>query len=451
MSAQAMLDRFIEKHPLAVLTRTILGAVLDQRVDQLFDEHRSRQYDSTLKFSTLTLSVAEIALGTIPNRNQAYREYAEELAVSRTAYYDKINRCEPAIAEAVVQHSAACAAELFPHLDFRPWEVLAGYRCFTLDGNHLQQTEKRLAETRTLCAAPLPGTAVARFDHQTGLFDRVYLLEDAHAQESSVLNRALEDLQPRDLLIADRHFCIVSFLRGLAARESCFVIRQHGRLHGESRGKRRRIGRSETGEVYEQSLAISTDDEFVVRQITLLLDTPMRDGSTELRLLTNVPDVDACTLADLYHRRWEIENAFHVLTMTLQCEAAGNCMPRAALLQFSLALVAFNCRQLLQVGLEAEHSVEDVAAMSQHQMARDIVAPMDGLLTAIDEEEWKRLTPRPVVDLAKFLRHVSSRTKVKRYRKSVRGPKTPAVKRIRCRDGTHVSTAKLLQTRRKRP
>ncbi len=38
MSARARLERFIEKHPLAVMTRTILGVALDEPVDQLFDE-----------------------------------------------------------------------------------------------------------------------------------------------------------------------------------------------------------------------------------------------------------------------------------------------------------------------------------------------------------------------------------------------------------------------------
>lgn len=453
MSAQAMLDRFIAKHPLAVMTRTILGEMIDERLDELFDQHRGRQYDGTIKFSVLAMSVAEIALGTIANRHQAYRQYAAELQASQAAYYAKCNRCEPRVSEAVVQHSAERAAEMLAPLAFVPWEPLAGYRCFTIDGNHLQQTEKRLKETRGLCAAPLPGTVVARYDHQTGLFDRAYLLEDAHAQESSVLARVVADAQPRDLFIADRHFCIVGFVEQLAARGSCFVIRQHGRLVGESRGKRRFVGRTATGDVFEEPLALSAaEDALVLRQIVVVLAQPTRDGAQELRILSNVPAAaaDACAVAELYHQRWEIENAFHVLTMTFACESAGNCLPRAALLQFCLALVAYNARQALLAALSAEHAEADVAAMSQHQVARDIVTPMDGLLTAVDEEEWQRLTPRTMVGLGQFLRRVSSGVNVASYRKSVRGPKKPAVKRTRCVAGTHVSTAKLRNQRRPR-
>jgi GTP cyclohydrolase II len=448
-----MLDRFVVKHPLTVMTRAILARVVDERLDELFDQHRGRQYDATIKFSTLALSVAEIALTTIPNRNQAYEQYREELQVSKAAYYAKCNRCEPSVSEAVVRHGAEQAAALLAPLDFQPWEVLAGYRCLTIDGNHLQQTEKRLSETRGLCAAPLPGTVVARYDHQTGLFDRAYLLEDAHAQESSVLERVLADAQPRDLFLADRHFCIVDFLERLAQRGSCFVIRQHGRLAGKSRGKRRFIGRSATGDVYEEPLALSAaDDALVLRQIVVVLDQPTRDGATELRLLSNVPEEDAAALAlaEIYHQRWEIENAFHTLTMTFACESPKNCVPRGALLQFCLALVAYNCRQVLLASLYAEHAQADVEAMSQHQVARDIVVPMEGLLTAVDEEEWERLVPRSVAGVARFLRQVSSGVNVKRYRKSVRGPKKPAVKRTRCTPGTHVATARLLKKRARR-
>lgn len=222
MSGKTVLNRFIDKNPLAVMTRCIVGCLMDESLDMVFDENRSRQYQDTIKFSTVAMSVAEIALGTVKNRNQAYRKYKEQLGTSDVAYLGKLNRTEPSISEGVVRYSAEQAGELLDKLSFQPWQVLPGYRCFSLDGNHLQKTEKRLKETRGLCAAPLPGTIVGRFNHQTGLFDQAYLLEDAHAQESCVLDRALEDISRHDLVIADRHFCIVQFLMKLAARCGSF-------------------------------------------------------------------------------------------------------------------------------------------------------------------------------------------------------------------------------------
>jgi Transposase DDE domain len=453
MSGKSILDRFVQKNPLAVMTRCIAQSLMGEKLDRVFAQNRSQQYDDTIQFSTLAISMAEIALGTLENRHQAYRKYQDELQTSAVAYYGKLNRTEPQISEAVVRYSAEQAAGLLAHLDFQPWDVLPGYRCFSLDGNHLQKTQKRLKETRGLCAAPLPGTVVARFDHQTGLFDQAYLLEDAHAQESTVLDRALEDLAKNDLVIADRHFCIVRFLLKLSARCGFFVIRQHGRLKGQLLGKRRSVGTIDSGAVYEQRLEICEGDQtLVVRRVSVELVEPTRDGDTEIHLLSNVPadDADGCTLAQLYRDRWEIENAFYVLTMTLNCETPANCYPRCALFQFCMAMFAFNCRQVLQAALYAEHEQEEVEAMSQYQVALDIVSPMEGMLTAITEDEWADLVPRRVDGVARFLRDVSRHVDVRSYRKSGRGPKKPPPKRKRCKAGTHISTHRLLENRKQR-
>ncbi len=453
MSGKSMLDRFATKNPLAVMTRAIVTYVLGEGLDDVFEESRSRQYTDTIMFPTIALSMAEIALQTVKNRNQAYQKYEKQLQASIVAYYGKLNRTEPGVSEAVVRYSAEKTSGMLDALDFQPWEVLPGYRCFSLDGNHLQKTEKRLKETRGLCAAPLPGTIVARLDHQTQMLDRAYLLEDAHAQESSVLDRALEDIGKQDLVLADRHFCIVNFMMEIAARSGCFLIRQHGRLKGKLLGKRRHIGRIDSGKVYEQAMEICDGERtFVLRRVTVCLKQPTRDGDTELHLLSNVPpsDASACQLAEIYWQRWEIENAFHVLTMTLNCEMKSNCHPRCALFQFCMAMVAYNCRQVLLADLYAEHDEQDVAQMSQYQVAIDTVGPMEGMLTAINEVEWNCLTPSTPRGLAAFLRVVSRQVNVKSYRKSARGPKKPKPQRKRCKSGTHVSTAKLLKTRRQR-
>ena len=113
-------------------------------------------------------------------------------------------------------------------------------------------------------------------------------------------------------------------------------------------------------------------------------------------------------------------------------------------------MFAFNCRQVMLEALYAEHAQEDVDAMSQYQVALDIVSPMEGMLTAINAEEWSALVPQQPAGIATFLRRVSRHVNVRAYRKSVRGPKRPPPKRKRCKKGTHVSTHRLLETRRQR-
>jgi hypothetical protein len=185
-----------------------------------------------LSFSAMTTAVADVVLRFANNFRQAYATHKKDLKVSLTSFYNKINSTELPISEALVARSAERANGLLDQLGYVPREVLKGYRVFAVDGNHLQESEKRLEPLRMLHDAPLPGTTVARFDLQRRMFDRAYLLADAHAQESSVLDRVLGDLQQGDLLLADRHYCILDLLRSADAKKVCFLIRQHGRFKG---------------------------------------------------------------------------------------------------------------------------------------------------------------------------------------------------------------------------
>lgn len=453
MTVSKVMDQFIKTRPLCVMTRCILGDLINEDLDGVFAECRHRQYDGGLKFTALAASVADVALSFCENFNQAYKKHKEEIGVSVVGYYGKLNRVEPSISAGVVRYAARRATELMNEIGAGPWPVLAGYKCSALDGNHLQKTEKRLGTLRGLCAAALPGTVVAKFDLQTQLFEQAYLLEDAHSQESTVLDRVVADLQAKELLIADRHFCIVKFMLDVAAATSCFLIRQHGRLKGELLGKRRKIGRIATGTVYEQAMRITDGDrELILRRITVDLLKPTRDGDLQIHVLSNLPkqDATACQLAELYHQRWEIENAFHVLTMTLTCEVKAIGQPRAALFLFCMALLAFNCRQVLYAALFTAHEEADVEAMSQHSVALEIVQPMDGLVTAIPESDWNEIVPTTIKGRAAFLRRVSKQVDVRAHRKSVRGPKKPPPPRQRCKSGTHVSTHRLLQDQKQR-
>jgi Transposase DDE domain len=454
MSDSKLLDRFIESRPLCVMTRCILGDIVTNDLDEVFSECRQRQYEGEIKFSALAASVADVALSFCENFNQAYKKNKEALAASVVAYYGKLNRVEPAISEGVVRFAGRKASELFQALGVTTQTVVPGYKCSALDGNHLRKSEKRIDELRGLSAAALPGTVVAKFNLQEQLFERAYLLEDAHAQECTVLDRVVADLEPNELLIADRHFCITKFLLDVAAAAGCFVIRQHGRLHGELLGQRRRCGRSTTGMVYEQTLRLCDGNGRVlqVRRVSVVLDTPTRDGDVEIHLLSNVPNgrARAVQLAELYRERWDIENGFYVLTMTLTCELKSMGHPRAALFLFCMAMLAYNCRQVLYAALRTVHEPAQVDAMSQHAVALEIVQPMDGLVTALPEPIWQELVPVTASGRAAFLRRVGQHVNVASHRKSVRGPKKPRPTRQQFKACAHVSTHRVLDKRKRR-
>lgn len=52
-----------------------------------------------------------------------------------------------------------------------------------------------------------------------------------------------------------------------------------------------------------------------VRRVRICLKRPTRDGDRVLYILTNLPEceISAPVVADLYRKRWTLENAFHFL------------------------------------------------------------------------------------------------------------------------------------------
>jgi hypothetical protein len=198
--------------------------------------------------------------------------------------------------------------------------------------------------------------------------------------------------------------------------------------------------------VYEQALKLSAkDDAMVVRRITVELDTPTRDGETEIHVLTNLPaNVDGRAISDVYCLRWEIENAFHVLQMTLTCELASVGHPRAALLLFCMSMLAYNIRQVIFASLYAEYAEEEVEQVSHFHVSKEVSRYTDGMLVALDDEAWRELLPRSMRGLVSLLRTIARDIRLADYKKSRRGPKKKKPKRSRNVKSSHVSTARLL-------
>ena len=167
------------------------------------------------------------------------------------------------------------------------------------------------------------------------LATEVVLCEDGHAQERSLLGQVLPLGTPDDLWMADRNFCPVDFLCGIAARGGGFVIRQHGQLKGTLVGTRTSQGTIDTGKVYEQRIELmnAQGDPVTLRRLPVAFHEPTRDGDVDIHGLSNVPrrKASAQKLADSYGKRWTIATMFQALTETLTCEVNTLGYPKAAL------------------------------------------------------------------------------------------------------------------------
>src|SRR3954447_25997167 len=449
-------ERFAQQSPVTVMVRASLEhALAPQAIDALFDQTAQRQYTRTLLFSSVVDLMGSVVAKIQPAVNAAYRAKSEALGVSLRAVYDKLERTEPGLSAELVRHTARTLGPVITAMGGERAAWLPGYRVKILDGNHLAGTQHRLKELRTVGAGALPGKALVVLDPQAMLVADVFPCEDGHAQERSLLGEVLESVRPRDVWVADRNFCTTDFLFGIDRRDGAFVIRQHGAtLHIEWMGERRACGRSETGEVFEQEIRIGDGDggTMTVRRITVELDTPTRDGETEVHILTNLPAevADALVIADLYRRRWTVESAFGELATCLNGEVETLGYPKAALLAFCVALVSYNVMSVVKAALRSVHGVEAVEEVSGYYLADEIAGTHRGMMIAIPEDEWVVFAGLTASALGEILKDLAARVRLSALRKHRRGPKRPQPKRASGAKVIHVSTAKLLAERKKR-
>jgi hypothetical protein len=458
MLLSKVFERFLAKRPFCVMARGVLEHLLEPaHLDQLFTDTAQHGYQKELLFSTLVDLFSTVVLRVEPSVHAAYQARKAELGISSAALYRKLDGIETVVSAALVDDSARRARDIIARLTGgtnEPW--LRGYRCRVLDGNHLSATEHRLAELRTTWAAPLPGRALVVLDPEWMLATHAFLTKDGHASERALLAEVLETVDARDVWIADRNFCTLGFVFGIARRQGFFVIRQHGCLKGELVGTRQRRGRTATGVVYEQDLRLTdsdTDEVRTVRRITVELKAPTRDGDRELHLLTNLPvaAAPAAAVCDLYRKRWTLETVFQEITTTLECEVPSLGYPPAALFAFCLALLAYNAVSVLKAALRATQGAQKVTDVSGYYITLEIRKSYDGMSVMIETGEWEPFGRATAAELADWLRTVAGGVDLKRYRKHPRGPKKPPPEKSRYKNGGHVSTQKLLDERKRPP
>ena len=449
-------ERFAQDSPLSVMARGVMENALSPKlVDELFEDVADQQYTKRLLFSSIVDLMSPVVCRIQPAVHAAYQAHAEALDATVQAVYGKLDRTEPALSAALVR---AIATRLAPVIDAmggaRP-PLLPGYHVRILDGNHLAGTEHRIKELRTIGAGALPGQALVVLDPRLMLATDVILCEDGHAQERSLLGQVLGLVRAQDLWIDDRNFCTTNFLFGIAGREAFFVVRQHAAtLHWEFVGKRRACGRTDTGRVFEQTIRATNDtgEVLILRRITVVLDKPTRDRETEIHLLTNLPakDARAKVIAALYRKRWLIETAFAELESTLNGEVNTLGYPKAALLAFCVALVAYNVLSTLKAALRSVHGEEVVAEdVSGYYVADEIKRVHDGMMIAIPEDEWVVFHDLTPVELAGVLVELAAAVRLPKYQRHPRGPKKPQPKKQSGAKLKHVSTAKILAERQK--
>jgi hypothetical protein len=449
-------EKFIERSPVSVMVRGTLERVFDpEKLERVFADHALRQYTRDLTFAQCVGLMSDVVFRIAPSVGAWYQAHREEMPVTRQAVYDKLKRLELPIAAGLVEYAGRELGASLRQMPAPPPPLLPGYRVRVLDGNHLAGTEHRLGELRRYRAAALPGHTLVFYDPQWDMLTEVIPCEDAYTQERALFPEVVPMVAAGDCIVADRNFCTMGFLFGIARRGAFFVIRQHGANGvGQLQGKRCSAGQDARGQaLYEQALCLTeteTGATLVVRRITVELATPTRQGETEIHLLTNLPPADASAtqVAVLYVERWTIEVAFQHLTLDLECEVDTLGYPKAALFGFCVALVAYNVVAVVKGALRAAHGAEYVdEQLSMYYLTLEGAQVATGMEIALGTAPWEIFQQMSTKAFAATLVALAKHLDTQKYTKHKRGPKKQPPKRLSGRHHSHVSTARILALR----
>lgn len=451
MMMDEVLSRFVEGCPVAVMARLGLDHVLNNKwVNETFEKNCQEQYTRELLFSTVVDTMSLVATGQRPSIHAALQKNLD-LAVSVTAFYDKVNHTEPIVVEALVRGSAERLVPVVTSLKSKISPLLPGYQVRIIDGNHLPASEKRLGVLRDFRGAALPGHSLVVYEPDLGLVTDLLLCEDAHAQERILSNQLLANAKPTELWMGDRNFCTRGAMITVDSNGSFFLFREHATANPTPLGRRRKIGRTETGVIYEQSveIPIKNGKGLVIRRIEIELDAPTTDGEVVIRLLTNLPTgIKAEKIANLYRRRWSIEGMFGKLEAALNSEIRTLGHPRAALLAFGCAVIAYNVLSLIEIAIASVHDLNSEGIeLSTYHIADEIKSAYRGMMLAVVAAAWNQLRTENSTKFAKTLKSIAKHVSPRALRKKPRGPKLKKPKGYASSVTVHkhVATARVLR------
>ena len=454
MVMNAVIARCAKVSPVPVMARLALQFALSPSwLDKLFEREGGTQYQRELLFSTAVELMSLVAMGVRPSLHAA-AEVCPNMPVSVQALYGKIKHTELNLIRALVTDSAARLGDVLRPIMQNKAPIVPGYRLRIVDGSHLRATERRLKPLRKVAGAPLPGHSLVVYDPDLGMVTDIEPCDDAYTQERAVISPLLDRAMPGELWIADSAFSTRTILGKWDRRGCAFIVREHGSTpNPESLGEATYQGRVETGDVYEQAVTLEDKQAAYIarlRRVELHLDKPTTSGHTVIRVLTNLPKqhFKADVVMNLYRRRWSIESMFQRLEKDLQSEIKTLGHPRAALLAFGIAVLAYNVLAVIKSTIWVAKNLEGGnIELSSFYVALEARVNYAGMMMAVLPAAWRQYDTMGAPKLSRILLEIAAHTNPKTLRKHLSASK-PAKKKPKVSAADkrpHISTARALK------
>jgi hypothetical protein len=145
-----------------------------------------------------------------------------------------------------------------------------------------------------------------------------------------------------------------------------------------------------------------------------------------------------------------VENFFQTVTINFECEIKTLGYPKAALFSFAMALFAYNALSLLRAALSSVHGIGKVeAGLSNYYLAEEISMTYRGMMIAIPTQHWCIFLRMSEEQFCKTLQDLACLVKLSAFLSHPRGPKKTKKKPKYDPKHPHVSTARLLERKKK--
>jgi len=184
-------------------------------------------------------------------------------------------------------------------------------RIFAVDGSTLEALFRKLKALKDAPPGSLAGKICTVVDLATRLPEHLWFTEDAQAHDASFLDRILEFAQAGTLWIFDRGFYDFTFFSNLIDQGVAWITR----LKSNAVFSVQQV-LLQTADVRDRLILLGGTQP--CRHAVRLIE--VRFGRTWYRYLTSVLDpnvLPAQVVADLYRRRWRIEEAFLIVKRLL--------------------------------------------------------------------------------------------------------------------------------------
>jgi len=301
------------------------------------------------------------------------REVAEGKSASVSSDAGAYSQARQRLPEAVIQSRVHHVGQVLTH-QVASEELWCGRCVRTVDGSSCSMPDS--PENRTVFGGPTgqkPGCGfpVARlvviFCWATGAV--IDWAAGAYREsEISLWRKLWDNLKARDVVLADRYYCIYGDMVNLMARQVDFVFRLHGARtrtvdfrRGKRLGKNERLIALSKPMKCPQTVAkedwLSWPAILTVRLIRISTRVPGFRSQT-LWLVTSLVDSKAFALSkirELYRDRWQVELRLRDIKTTMGMDILRGKSPAMVRKEIAMHLLAYNLIRVLMFQAAREH------------------------------------------------------------------------------------------------